>query len=106
MSFFNGFDMADFDAYDAGYSYRPRSSSRKRYNGYSQPFDPMKTKKGIREASIRWNIEHGVWFTGAKIADMTDEHLANALMLSKRRGYEQYVKALADEIKCRKEAKE
>ena len=97
MSFFNGFDMADFDAYDAGYSH-----SRRRIRS---TFDYMKTRRGQREAHIARNVREGVWFTGVKLSDMTDEHLANALALCKRKSYDGYIPAIDAEQQRRKAAK-
>lgn len=96
MSYFNGYDMADFDAYEAGYSHGARRKpSRFPYFGYT-------STKQARNAHINANIKCGTWFTGVKISDMTDEHLANALALSKRKKYDQYVEALTEEIERRK----
>ncbi len=96
MSYFNGYDMADLDAYEAGYSH---GAKRKRRN---LPYWGYSNTKNARSAHINSNVRCGIWFTGVKIADMSDSHLANALSLSKRKGYEQYVKALSDEIERRK----
>lgn len=96
MSYFNGYDMADFDAYEAGYSHGAKRRRRNfPYFGYS-------STKQARNAHINTNIRRGIWFTGEKISDMTDRHLANALALCKRKKYEQYVKALTEEIERRK----
>lgn len=93
MSCFNGFDMADRDAYDAGYSYGPRRSGRHR--------PQCRSRVGVRNTHIECNLRKGLWFTGEKIADLSDEHLANCLELSRRKGYAGYIAALESEAERR-----
>lgn len=96
MRCFNGYDMADFDAYDSGYSHR-----------LSRKWESKQVMREIwrdraRAKHIEQNVKCGIWFTGESIVDMTDEHLKNALALCKRKHYTSYVKLLESEIERRK----
>lgn len=87
MCLFNGFDMTDRDAYDEGYSYH-EPYRRKRI---------VLTKADRRNRLMSLNALNGIWFTGERIADMTDAHIDNALALCERKGYKSYVYALKEE---------
>ena len=59
MYLFNGFDMTDFDAYDADYSYCKTAKA---------DIEFYRVRK--RNRMISNNAERGIWFTGIKLKDI------------------------------------